>query len=467
MARVSPLLACAGAAFGVLVGPAEAATTRYVAPNGDVSAPCTKEVPCDLEAGIEGAADGDEVIIASGDYGAPATPRPNDIATDKNVKVHGIDGQARPTLYTNSTNGVSFSNAGATVAHFGVVNSVGFGLILVGATADRVYASGASACYLTGNATLRNSVCRNPHPSGGYAIEAGGPATIRGVTAWSSGTFSVGLIAKSGTVTVVSSILQGTNDVQTSELLMGISVAVNLTFSNYDTESETTGDPITNPGSGSNQTTAPVLVNPAQGDFHQEPASPTVDKGEPAAPAVTGLYDIDCGARTTGTGPDIGADEFAVVGAANCPTGGGGPGGTDGVAPSMTSLAFSNAAFRPLRSGGSIAAAARGTRVFYQLSEPASVGFRVERAAPGRRVGRRCARPTRSNRARRRCTRWVRVRGSFTHAGAAGANSFRFSGRMRGRALRRGKYRLVGTPVDAAGNRGKPARRGFRILRAR
>ena len=50
-----------------------------------------------------------------------------------------------------------------------------------------------------------------------------------------------------------------------------------------------------------------------------------------------------------------------------------------------------------------------------------NVTFTVERATIGRRVGRRCVRQTSSNRARRRCTRFVRVRGSFTHSGRAGA----------------------------------------------
>jgi hypothetical protein len=133
----------------------------------------------------------------------------------------------------------------------------------------------------------------------------------------------------------------------------------------------------------------------------------------------------------------------------------------------MTALAFSPSAFVPLLGGPSITSAARGTRVLYELSERANVVFRVERSTPGRRVGRRCVRPTRRNSNRRRCVRWVRLRGGFTHVGAAGANSFRFSGRVRGRALRPGRHRLAASPVDLAGNRGKLARRGFRVLRRR
>jgi hypothetical protein len=55
------------------------------------------------------------------------------------------------------------------------------------------------------------------------------------------------------------------------------------------------------------------------------------------------------------------------------------------------------------------------------------------------------------------------VKGSFTHQGQAGLSSFRFMGRMRGRALKRGSYRLNAVARDAAGNASKRARRPFRI----
>ena len=147
--------------------------------------------------------------------------------------------------------------------------------------------------------------------------------------------------------------------------------------------------------------------------------------------------------------------------------GGTGGGGANLVDPTISALAFSPAGFLPLRSGPSILSARRGSRVTYGLSERARVAFAVERAAPGRRARRRCTRPTRRNRRARRCTRWPRLRGGFSHAGAAGLNSFRFSGRLRGRPLRPGRHRLVAVPVDLTGNRGKAARKSFRILRRR
>jgi hypothetical protein len=142
-----------------------------------------------------------------------------------------------------------------------------------------------------------------------------------------------------------------------------------------------------------------------------------------------------------------------------------GPGPTaDLVKPAMTSFALSPARFAAAPQGGSVARV-RGTRVSFTLSEAAAVRFTVRRARPGRRVGTRCVRPTRTNVNRRRCTRYVLLSGSFTRQGAAGNNHFRFTGRLRGRRLALGRYRLFGLPTDPAGNKGAVVRKGFQVIR--
>lgn len=138
--------------------------------------------------------------------------------------------------------------------------------------------------------------------------------------------------------------------------------------------------------------------------------------------------------------------------------------GPDTARPVVRSILLSPTSFEAANFGPPIAAATVGTRVAYSLSEAARTTFSVERAARGYRRGRRCVR-RRPRRGARRCTRYVRLRGSFTHAGAAGLNRFRYMGRLRRRALRPGRYRLVATARDAAGNRSRPARRKFRIVR--
>jgi YVTN family beta-propeller protein len=105
----------------------------------------------------------------------------------------------------------------------------------------------------------------------------------------------------------------------------------------------------------------------------------------------------------------------------------------------------------------------RGTRFRYSLSAAARLVFTIDRRLPGRRVGRRCAAPTRSNRGRRRCTRLRRV-GSFARASVAGANVKRFSGRIGGRRLAPGRYRarLV---ARAGGLSSLPRLLYFRVVR--
>jgi Tol biopolymer transport system component len=124
-----------------------------------------------------------------------------------------------------------------------------------------------------------------------------------------------------------------------------------------------------------------------------------------------------------------------------------GGGGADVVDPIFRFAARNLGAFAAAPRGGSIAARVRtGKRVAYTLSEPATTTFTVERRRPGR-------------------PRWVRLRGSFSHAGIQGRNSFKFTGRLRGRRLPPGTYRLVAVARDSAGNKSATARATFRIVR--
>jgi len=129
----------------------------------------------------------------------------------------------------------------------------------------------------------------------------------------------------------------------------------------------------------------------------------------------------------------------------------------------LSTLSISPASFRAAGSGPSIAVVAGG-KVSYRLSEPASVTFRVERPLPGRRVRGRCVAPKRSNARSRTCTRYVALRGSFTHKGKAGANKFTFAGRVRRRKLTPGRYRLRGEATDPAGNKSPLRHIPFRIV---
>jgi len=136
----------------------------------------------------------------------------------------------------------------------------------------------------------------------------------------------------------------------------------------------------------------------------------------------------------------------------------------DTTSPLLSALSLSRTRFRAASSGPSIATAT-GATVSYTLSEAAVVKFRIERALPGRRVRGHCVKPSRSNRAAKRCTRYEALKGSITHTGSANSNRFVLKGRVGGRSLNPGSYRLVGVATDPAGNTSTPKRSGFRIVR--
>jgi hypothetical protein len=103
-----------------------------------------------------------------------------------------------------------------------------------------------------------------------------------------------------------------------------------------------------------------------------------------------------------------------------------------------------------------------GSKLRFVLSRSATVELRVERAFSGRRLRGRCGRATPSRRTAR-CTGYRRIHGALRRAGRGGLNVFPFEGRIGGRALAPGAYRLVAVPVDAAGSRGGAVRVTFRI----
>jgi virginiamycin B lyase len=139
----------------------------------------------------------------------------------------------------------------------------------------------------------------------------------------------------------------------------------------------------------------------------------------------------------------------------------------DTIASVLNRYRLSPKTFRAARRGGSVRAARRrhkvGTTVRFRLSEAATVRFRVERRNAGRRVRGKCRKRTRRNRRARKCN--LRLKGSFKWAGKAGSNRFRFTGRLRGRKLKPGRYYLVARSTDSVGNRSKAKRVKFRIVR--
>ena len=220
------------------------------------------------------------------------------------------------------------------------------------------------------------------------------------------------------------------------------------------------------------------LGSPAEARFEYRRAGTTDWTLTPASAVGEGNAPIELSTVVSGLSADTGY-EFRIVGTKPLRTGTSQIVGFRTAAPPQVTitpprdtrppvvrgLVVTPTAFLPLRAGASFARTRRGARVRFRLDEASRVTIRVLARRSGRRVGGRCVRPTRSNRRARRCVRYVSVRRVALRGTLSGSVSRRFSGRVAGRALRAGRYRLEVTAVDAAGNRSRPARANFRIAR--
>jgi streptogramin lyase len=104
-----------------------------------------------------------------------------------------------------------------------------------------------------------------------------------------------------------------------------------------------------------------------------------------------------------------------------------------------------------------------GTRIRFRLNDVATVRIRIERRLSGRRAGRRCVAPKPKLLSRRPCARFV-GRGTLVRRNlAAGTQRIAFSGRIGGKALKPGRYRLTAVAI-ADGNRSKARRAAFTVV---
>ena len=170
----------------------------------------------------------------------------------------------------------------------------------------------------------------------------------------------------------------------------------------------------------------------------------------------------------TFTGSDGNSDSALAIVTVNVgESGGGGANGKDATAARIDRVGLSRRTWRRgTKLPGVISRAAVGTTISYRLSEDARVTLTFARKARGRKVGRRCVKPTRKNRTRRRCTRYVKA-GTLRFNGKAGTNRVRFQGRLsRRKRLALGRYRLTVGATDGAGNKSRTSRPvAFRIVR--
>lgn len=118
---------------------------------------------------------------------------------------------------------------------------------------------------------------------------------------------------------------------------------------------------------------------------------------------------------STNDGGVVETEEIAVAGP-------GSPAATTKL--TLLGLKVKPASFKAARKGASVVAGATGAKVSFKLSQPATVKFTVQRK-------------------KRKAKGYTKLRGSFAAVGRTGSNAVHFTGRLRGKRLKAGRYRLV------------------------
>jgi hypothetical protein len=283
------------------------------------------------------AVNGDEVIVNPGDY----LEGSDQLVVDADIDVHGLERQPLPRIVSTASNAVRISNlapGSPSVSRLAIEHTGSFSAFLIQAgSAEQIVArSTRSACDMQATpagTTLRDSVCwtsgcASANPALFVSSSVTAISNIRNVTAIAPGILCQGIFVSgdgNGATTTLDArnvIARGghpSGDVW-ADTVAGATATVTLDHSNYATQNEvgTGNSSVTDPGTGTNQTSSPLFADATTGDFHQLAGSPTIDAGTSAA-TLLGTLDFDGEPRALDGNcdgnamPDIGADEFSVT----------------------------------------------------------------------------------------------------------------------------------------------------------
>lgn len=139
--------------------------------------------------------------------------------------------------------------------------------------------------------------------------------------------------------------------------------------------------------------------------------------------------------------------------------------------PTISGLKLTPSAFKVGKRATPVTVAAKrkyktGTTISFNLSIAANVELVFNQILRGKRKGKKCVRPTRSLKRAKNCRRYRSV-GKLNRAGVAGANKFKFSGRIGKRALKPGAYQLVVRATAPGGTTVASKGKTFRVVSGR
>ncbi len=296
-----------------LTAPGASAATRYATPAPAAGATCAAASPCGLTDAIGGVIPGDTVVVGAGTYGTPAAPIPVDItAARQPLQLRGATiGPGRPVLNLSGTVDLIGTSRATDLD---LRSTDASALELRGtAAADRVIArsapeANADACTLRDSSSLADSLCVQLRTTDVSAIGVQGfgseTVSLRNVTAVAGGT---GLFVNGPRSTTTSSILDGLSGSPSpfaADLYLSAADPATLAYDaieviqNIGTTTTITGRVVA----------PPIYRNLDAGDYRQGTGSPTLDTGDPAAPAP-GALDLNGNRRSIGGRTDIGAYE--------------------------------------------------------------------------------------------------------------------------------------------------------------
>ena len=181
----------------------------------------------------------------------------------------------------------------------------------------------------------------------------------------------------------------------------------------------------------------PLFADPTRGDYHLLARSPAIDAG--VAQAEADPSDLDGHARAQGMAVDLGAFEAT-------PSLSAGSGGPHGVITRRAVLSRLRVSPSRFHTGGR-------AKISFRLDNASSVRLSFQRVLHGHRKGRRCV--SGGNGHGSRCTVLRSAGRLAVPHGQAGTNTVLFLGRLAGKALIPGSYRLTATPAQRKGD-GRP-----------
>lgn len=209
---------------------------------------------------------------------------------------------------------------------------------------------------------------------------------------------------------------------------------IHIDHSLFNTRTTTGGAPgrqVIFEGPG-NRTGDPLFADPIRGDYHLLPGSPAIDAG--VADASAAPSDLDGHARVQGAAPDLGAFETTPAGGRG---GAGGPGRAGSGPNAHPAAVLSGLSLKPSRFHVDGRA-----KIHFTLSRAASVKLTFQRLVSGHRRAGRCV----AGKGRgKHCTTLRSASRLDVPDGKAGANTVLFLGRVGGKPLRAGRYRVTAT----------------------